>query len=46
MTAEQTRDYKELVAQMRAQGGYDETLVRKSFEFCVAAHEGQKRCTN
>lgn len=46
MTAEQTRDYKELVAQMRAQGGYDETLVRKAFEFCVAAHEGQKRCTN
>lgn len=47
MNAEQTRDYNDLLAQMRASGAkYDEALIKKAFEFCVSRHNGQKRWTN
>ena len=40
------RDYNELIECINAQGGsYDIKLITKAFEFCVAAHEGQKRWT-
>ena len=43
----QLRDYNELKAVMdKFGGGYDYDMVRRAFELCVAAHEGQKRRTN
>ncbi len=47
MTDIEIRDCNELLELMKAQGGnYDYELVKKAFEFCVNAHEGQKRWTN
>lgn len=47
MKIEERRDYNDLIAQMKAQGGsFDYDLVTKAFEFCVRSHEGQKRWTN
>ena len=47
MTNEQKRDYNELIATMKKQGGeYDYDLVTRAFECCVRCHEGQKRWTN
>ena len=41
------RDYNELKKLMDDFGGnFDYDLVKKAFEVCVTAHEGQKRCTN
>ena len=47
MTAEQKKNYEELVELLKAQGGvYDLKLITRAYEFCVAKHEGQKRWTN
>ncbi len=47
MTEQQLRDYEELHQSMVKFGGnYDFDIVKKAFELCVTAHEGQKRCTN
>ncbi len=47
MTNAQKRDYDELIATMKKQGGeYDYDLVTRAFECCVRCHEGQKRWTN
>ncbi len=47
MTDVEIRDCNELLELMKAQGGnYDYELVKKAFDFCVNAHEGQKRWTN
>ena len=36
-----------LLDYLKAQGGeYDVPLIKKAYEFCVKAHEGQKRWTN
>ena len=41
------RDYNDLLECIKAQGGnYDIKMISKAFEFCVQAHEGQKRWTN
>ena len=46
MNDAERRDYEDLVAQMKTQGGnYNFALVEKAFELCVKAHAGQKRCT-
>ncbi len=43
----QLRDYNELKATMEKFGaGYDYDMIRRAFELCVTAHEGQKRKTN
>ena len=40
------RDYNELKKLMDDFGGnFDYDLVKKAFEVCVTAHEGQKRCS-
>lgn len=47
MKEEASKNYLDLTEQMKQQGGnYDYDLVRKAFEFCVTAHEGQKRYSN
>ena len=47
MTDVENRDFNELSELMKAQNGsYDYVLVKKAFDFCVNAHEGQKRLTN
>ena len=47
MTDVENRDFNELSELMKAQNGsYDYDLVKKAFDFCVNAHEGQKRLTN
>ncbi|MBR7133257.1 MAG: bifunctional (p)ppGpp synthetase/guanosine-3',5'-bis(diphosphate) 3'-pyrophosphohydrolase [Clostridia bacterium] len=47
MNSQQQRDYNELYKCMKDfGGGYDYDMVKRAFERCVAAHEGQKRCTN
>ena len=44
MNAEQTKNYEELVKCMENFGSkYDMDLIRKAYEWCVMAHEGQKR---
>ena len=44
MNAEQTRNYEELVKCMENFGSkYDTELIKKAYEWCVKAHEGQKR---
>lgn len=44
MTAEQLKNYNELLSCMESFGGvYNTELVKKAFELCVEAHEGQKR---
>ena len=44
MNAEQTKNYEELVKCMENFGSkYDMDLIRKAYEWCVKAHEGQKR---
>ena len=44
MNAEQTKYYEELVKCMENFGSkYDMNLIRKAYEWCVMAHEGQKR---
>ncbi len=47
MTDAQLRDYRELEEKLASSGGdYDKKLIKKAFELCVEAHEGQKRFTN
>ena len=47
MKEEANKNYLDLIEQMKQQGGtYDYDLVKKAFEFCVTAHEGQKRYSN
>ncbi len=47
MKPDELRDYNDLVATMKAQGGnYDIDLIKRAFELCVQSHEGQKRWTN
>ena len=44
MKEEANKNHLDLIEQMKQQGGtYDYDLVKKAFEFCVTAHEGQKR---
>ena len=46
MTEQHLKDYNELHQCMLSFGGnYDYDLVRKAFELCITAHEGQKRCS-
>ena len=47
MTEKHQKDYNELHQHMLDFGGnYDFDLVKRAFECCVTAHEGQKRKTN
>ena len=47
MTEIENRDYNELVELMKSQNeNYNDELVKKAYDFCVNAHEGQKRLTN
>ena len=47
MNAEQTKNYEELLQCMENFGSnYNVELVKKAYEFCVKAHEGQKRRSN
>ncbi len=47
MTEQHIKDYNELHAAMDDFGGsYDFDMVKRAFECCVTAHEGQKRKTN
>ena len=47
MNEDALRDYEDLLACMKAQGGnYDIPLIKKAFEFCVEHHMGQKRLTS
>ena len=47
MTVEQLKNYEELYQCMQDFGGnYDYDLVKKAYECCVTAHEGQKRRSN
>ena len=47
MTEIENRDYEELVELMQSQNGsYNYDLIKKAYDFCVNAHEGQKRMTN
>lgn len=47
MTEIENRDYNELVELMKSQNeNYNYELVKKAYDFCVNAHEGQKRLTN
>ena len=44
MNAEQTKNYEELVKCMENFGSkYNMDLIKKAYEWCVNAHEGQKR---
>lgn len=44
MNAEQIKNYEELVKCMENFGSkYDTKLIKKAYEWCVKAHEGQKR---
>lgn len=44
MTAEQLKNYEDLVNMMQNFGGdYDYDMIKKAFELCVNAHNGQKR---
>ena len=44
MNAEQIKNYEELVKCMENFGSkYDTELIKKAYEWCVKAHEGQKR---
>ena len=47
MNAEQIRDYEDLLACMGSFGSnYNIELIKKAYEYCVTAHEGQKRRSN
>ena len=47
MTEQQLKDYNSLYSCMIEYGGnYDFDLVKRAFERCVTAHEGQKRLSN
>ena len=47
MTEIENRDYNELVELMKSQNeNYNYELVKKAYDYCVNAHEGQKRLTN
>ena len=47
MTQQQTKDFEELRSIMFGVGSeYNFDLVKRAFELCVKAHEGQKRFTN
>lgn len=47
MTDEYLRDYNDLKKRLEDRGGsYDEELIKKAFDYCVAMHAGQKRWTN
>lgn len=47
MNAEQIRDYEDLLACMGSFGSnYNLELIKKAYEYCVTAHEGQKRRSN
>ena len=44
MNAEQIANYNDLVDCLKKYGtGYNMELIKKAYEFCVKAHEGQKR---
>ena len=47
MSVDVKKNYNELIELMEKQGEkYDYKLVKKAFEFCVKAHEGQKRISH
>ncbi len=47
MNSEQIANYNELLECMNKYGtGYDTELIKKAYEFCVKAHDGQKRKSN
>ncbi len=47
MTEQHKRDYNDLYnCMVRFGGNYDFDLVKRAFERCVTAHEGQKRLSN
>ncbi len=47
MLEKHINDYNELKALMESYGtGYDYDMVKRAFELCVTAHEGQKRQTD
>ncbi len=47
MNAEQQKNYGELLSCMESFGSvYNKELIAKAYEFCVCAHEGQKRRSN
>ncbi len=47
MNKQQTKDYNELYSVMLSVSAeFDFDMVKRAFERCVVAHEGQKRCTN
>lgn len=47
MTESQEQNYKKITDAMAQQGGnYDEAVIRRAYECCVAAHEGQFRYSN
>ncbi len=47
MTEQHIKDYNELYNAMKDFGGsYDTEMIKRAFECCVTAHEGQKRKTN
>lgn len=47
MTDEQLQHYGELKQAMKSFGGsYDQKLIKKAYEYCLKAHEGQKRRSN
>ena len=47
MTEQHIRDYNDLYSCMKEYGGnYDYDMVKRAFERCVTAHEGQKRLSN
>ncbi|MBR6510318.1 MAG: bifunctional (p)ppGpp synthetase/guanosine-3',5'-bis(diphosphate) 3'-pyrophosphohydrolase [Clostridia bacterium] len=46
MNDAQARDYNELYELLNKYGSYDIKLIKKAYELCVAAHEGQKRVSS
>ncbi len=47
MTEQHIKDFNELYNAMKDFGGsYDTEMIKRAFECCVTAHEGQKRKTN
>ncbi|MBQ3817308.1 MAG: bifunctional (p)ppGpp synthetase/guanosine-3',5'-bis(diphosphate) 3'-pyrophosphohydrolase [Clostridia bacterium] len=47
MTPKQQKDFDSFVDLLNQQGSaYDLNLIKKAYELCVLAHEGQKRYTN
>ncbi len=47
MNEDEKRDMQCLLDYLGSQGGeYDVQLIKKAYEFCVKAHQGQKRWTN